>query len=137
MTTKVSPYASLVPALLAVRLPGAFLSDVLGEHCRRKGDERNGHQQEEIDEEKDPIGLACEREHNVMVHPHDPDGEKTERIREVGGPEVQQALADVVPRQLDFEHEQGRGDGKDAVGEGLEASRGHRCNRNAGVGWNP
>ena len=106
-------------------LAGAFLLQVLGEDLRREWHEGDAHEQEKIDEEKGPIRFPDEREDDVVVDPHDPDREEAERIREVRRPDVEQPVADVVSRDLHLEDEKRRRDGEDAVGERLQAARGH------------
>src|SRR4029450_13019393 len=45
-------------AIREPRFPGSLMAEVLGVEGRRKGNERDPHQQEEVDEQKGAVGLG-------------------------------------------------------------------------------
>ena len=98
---------------------------MLGEDLRRERHEGDAHQKKQVDEEEGPIGFSDERKDDVVVDPHDPDREKTERIGEVGRPKLTEAVSDVATRKLNLEDEQRCGDGEDPVGKGFQPVRRH------------
>jgi hypothetical protein len=82
----------------------------------------------------DPVGGTDVVEHDVVVSPHLSDEQKRDGVGEIGRPERDKAMQQVlvVSRWPDLENEQRYGDGEDAIAERLQPHgvAGHR----AGVG---
>ena len=105
------------------------IGDPLADHSRREWDDGNDQQQKEVQEQERPVHAADKGKHRVVVYPDDADGEKADRIGSVRRPlrdEQREQLSATDGRHVELEHEQGRGDSKDAVAEGLKSTRRHR-----------
>jgi hypothetical protein len=63
---------------------------VMGDETRRERQKRDGHEQEQVEEEKHPIDPGDRLDARVVIHPDDPDGDEARHIGEVGGPEVKE-----------------------------------------------
>ena len=99
---------------------------MLGHQLGREGQKSNAHQEQEIEPEQSKIGADDMAEEAVMGDPeeanHQEAGDEAEKLwpepehhlREVDG-----RLVGRDGRQLELQGEQGNGDGKDAVTEGL------------------
>jgi hypothetical protein len=101
--------AQALIALITALVPG---KDGGGE---RK--ERHDHQQQGIQEQYDPAGCTDVVELDMVVSPHPPDEQECDGVGEIGRPErdktMQQVLA--VSRRLDLQNEQRDRDGEDAI----------------------
>ena len=60
--------------------------------------------------------------HPVVLDPDDPDGHERNQVRGIRRPLLQQLMTQVVVWARQVEHQQGQGDGEDAVDQGLQSS---------------
>ena len=108
-----------------------------GDQAGRERDEGHHHQEADVDEEEEPVDVPDLREDPVMVDPDDADGQETDGVGGVAGPDVQEPAAQVAGAGPDVEDEEGGGDGEDAVAERLEPRGGHRRRHACPVGRPP
>src|SRR6266496_673556 len=97
---------------------------VLGENRGRKRQERDAHEEEDMDQEKVPIRAADVRKDRMVVRPHDPERHEADDVPQVGGPELRERPEEASlrsgTRYFDLEDQERDRDGEDAVRKRLE-----------------
>jgi hypothetical protein len=105
------------------------LLEVGGHQPGRKGQHGDAHQQQQVEEQDRPVGLAQAPDHHVVVDPDDPDGQERDHVGHVHLPladqSAEQALTWLEIGQLDIEHQQRDRHRENAVGERFEPVRAH------------
>src|SRR6516162_2423934 len=96
----------------------------VGNELRRKRDERDNQEQQQVDEHEGAVGTLDRSHVVVMVDPDDPDRDEARHVGEVGGPDARELVAELRAARApdaDLEYQQCRGDREDAVAEGFDS----------------
>src|SRR6266581_5520124 len=100
--------------------------DVLREQSSWKREERDQHQEYDVEHQEQPVDLLALVDDRVVVGPDDADREERDGVGDVARPDVDElAVERLHPRDGDVEDQQRRGYREHSVAECFEPACGH------------
>ena len=116
-------------------LPVRSRMQAIGEQARRERDQRDEHQQDQVEHHQRAVRAGDAVELRVVVHPDDADRQEADDVGRVVGPLLGERGREAAGgADLEVQHEQRYRDGEDAVAEGLEPGPVHRGLGSSGRG---